>query len=87
MTNLSAILFPPGSGAHIPTTMDYAVRVTQKEDPHFAFDVGIGHVAGVIGNTAVPTGVAIGDPPFVSGAGDLKANKRVRNGAQSCVIK
>ena len=49
VTNLGAILFPPGSGAHIPTTMDYAVRVTQKENPHFAFDIGIGHVAGVIG--------------------------------------
>ena len=72
VTNLSAILFPPGSGAHIPTTMDYAVRVTQKENPHFAFDVGIGHVAGVIGNTAVPTGVA--NPPFVLVPVDLKAN-------------
>jgi hypothetical protein len=72
VTNLSAILFPPGSGAHIPTTMDYAVRVTQKENPHFAFDVGIGHVAGVIGNTAVPTGVA--NPPYVLVPVDLKAN-------------
>ena len=72
VVNLGAILFPPGSGAHIPTTMDYAVRVTQKENPHFAFDIGIGHVAGVIGNTAVPTGVA--NPPYVLVPIDLKAN-------------
>jgi Protein of unknown function (DUF3034) len=70
--NLSAILFPPGSGAHIPTTMDYAVRITQKENPHFAFDVGVGHVAGTIGNTAVPTGVP--NPPYVVVPVDLKAN-------------
>ena len=72
VVNLRPILFPPGSGAHIPTTMDYAVRVTQKENPHFAFDIGIGHVAGVIGTTAVPTGVA--NPPFVLVPIDLKAN-------------
>ncbi len=72
VVNLGPILFPPGSGAHIPTTMDYAVRVTQKESPHFAFDIGVGHVAGVIGNTAVPTGVA--NPPFVVVPIDLKAN-------------
>lgn len=70
--NLGIVLFPPGSGAHIPTTMDYAVRVTQKENPHFAFDIGVGHVAGVIGRTAVPTGVA--NPPYVVVPIDLKAN-------------
>lgn len=72
VTNLGAILFPPGSGAHIPTTMDYAVRFTQKENPHFAFDAGVGHVAGTIGSTAVPTGVA--NPPYVLVPVDLKAN-------------
>ena len=72
VVNLGAILFPPGSGAHIPTTMDYAVRVTQKDNPHFAFDIGIGHVAGVIGHTAVPTGVP--NPPYVVIPIDLKAN-------------
>lgn len=72
VVNLKPILFPPGSGAHIPTTMDYAVRVTQIKDPHFAFDIGVGHVAGVIGNTAVPTGVP--NPPFVVIPIDLKAN-------------
>ena len=70
--NLGAVLFPPGSPAHIPTTMDYAVRVTQKENPHFAFDIGVGHVAGTIGTTAVPTGVP--NPPYVLVPVNLKAN-------------
>ena len=78
VVNLKPILFPPGSGAHIPTTMDYAVRVTQKDNPHFAFDIGVGHVAGVIGDTAVPTGVA--NPPFVVVPIDLKANTVVGTG-------
>lgn len=72
------VLYPPGAGAHIPTTMDYAVRITQKDNPHFAFDIGIGHVAGVIGDTAVPTGVP--NPPFVLVPIDLKANKVVGTG-------
>lgn len=53
--NLNLILFPPGSRAHLPTTLDYAVRVTQKDNPHFAFDIGVGQVAGMIGTTAVIT--------------------------------
>jgi hypothetical protein len=72
IVNLRPILYPPGSSEHIPTTMDYAVRVTQKNNPHFAFDIGVGHVAGVIGSTAVPTGVP--NPPFVVVPIDLKAN-------------
>ncbi len=52
--------------------MDYAVRLAQKTNPHFAFDIGVGHVAGTIGQTAVPTGVA--NPPFVLVPVDLKAN-------------
>ncbi len=72
VVNLDVVLFPPGSPAHIPTTMDYALRVTQKDNPHFAFDIGMGHVAGVIGRTAVPTGVA--NPPYVVVPIDLKAN-------------
>ena len=72
VVNLKPILFPPGSGAHIPTTMDYAVRVTQKENPHFAFDVGVGHVAGVIGDTAVVTPNGLVQIPI-----DLKANSVV----------
>jgi hypothetical protein len=43
--------------AHLPTTLDYAVRITQKDHPHFAFDFGIGQVAGNIGTTLVPTGI------------------------------
>jgi hypothetical protein len=43
--------------AHLPTTLDYAIRVTQKDHPHFAVDFGIGQVAGNIGTTLVPTGV------------------------------
>jgi hypothetical protein len=46
-----------GGRAHVPTTMDYAVRVTQAEHPHFSFDIGIGQVAGNIGTTLVSTGV------------------------------
>lgn len=53
--NLNQILYPPGSRAHIPTTLDYAVRITQKDHPHFAFDAGVGQVAGTIGTTVVPT--------------------------------
>ena len=51
--NLNFIL--PG-GAHLPTTLDYAVRVTQKEAPHFSFDIGVGQVAGNIGTTAPQMG-------------------------------
>lgn len=39
--------------AHIPTTLDFAVRVTQRENPHFAFDIGIGEVANIIGTTYI----------------------------------
>jgi hypothetical protein len=53
--NLGAILYPPGGRAHLPTTLDYAVRVTQKDHPHFAFDIGVGQVAGMIGTTAALT--------------------------------
>jgi hypothetical protein len=72
VVNLSKILYPPPGSAHIPTTIDYAVRVTQKNNPHFAFDIGLGHVAGTIGTTAVRTGVA--NPPFVLVPVNLKAN-------------
>jgi Protein of unknown function (DUF3034) len=60
VVNLSAVLV---TGAHIPTTVDYAVRITQKERPHFAFDIGVGHVAGTIGTSAL-TGLPV----------DLQAN-------------
>ncbi|MGD0741106.1 MAG: hypothetical protein ABR957_16060 [Terracidiphilus sp.] len=45
--------YPLMSG-HIPTTLDYAIRVTQKDKPHFAFDIGVGQVAGNIGSIYVP---------------------------------
>jgi hypothetical protein len=48
----AAALFPVMS-SHIPTTLDYAVRVTQKDKPHFAFDIGVGQVAGNIGSIYV----------------------------------
>lgn len=44
--------------ADLPTTLDYAVRVTQREHPHFAFDIGIGQVAGIIGTTITTLGPA-----------------------------
>ena len=71
--NLGAILV--GGKAHIPTTLDYAVRITQKEKPHFSFDIGIGQVAGTIGQTAVATGLPAPYPPVVLVPVDLKARK------------
>jgi hypothetical protein len=44
----------PGGG-HIPTTLDYAVRITQRENARFSFDAGIGQVAGQIGYTELLT--------------------------------
>jgi hypothetical protein len=35
-------------GADIPTTLDYAVRFTQRENAKFTFDAGVGQVAGEI---------------------------------------
>ena len=67
--NLGAILV--GGKAHIPTTLDYAVRITQRDNPLFAFDLGFGQVAGTIGYTAVPTGVP--SPPVVIVPVNLKA--------------
>ena len=42
--------------ADLPTTLDYAVRVTQREHPHFSFDIGIGQVANNIGALPVVVG-------------------------------
>jgi len=47
-------LLVPGGG-QIPTTLDYAVRITQRENARFSFDAGIGQVAGQIGYTELPT--------------------------------
>ncbi len=49
--NLGRLLV--GGKAHIPTTLDFAVRITQRDNPHFAFDAGIGEVANVIGTTFI----------------------------------
>ncbi|MGA2207844.1 MAG: hypothetical protein ABSG10_14040 [Terracidiphilus sp.] len=60
--------------AHIPTTLDYAVRVTQRDKPHFAFDIGVGQVAGNIGSiwVANPYYPAVG-PPIVAMPVNLQA--------------
>lgn len=54
----------PLMSAHLPSTLDYAVRVTQREHPHFTFDLGVGQVAGNIGSiwVANPYYPAIGTP-------------------------
>jgi hypothetical protein len=71
--NLGAILI--GGKAHLPTTMDYAVRVTQRDNPHFSFDIGVGQVAGMIGTTVVPTGLPAPYPPVVLVPVNLEARK------------
>jgi hypothetical protein len=68
----------PLMSAHIPTTLDYAVRVTQRDKPHFAFDIGVGQVAGNIGSIYVanpyfnPYNPAYG-PPVVTTPVNLQA--------------
>ena len=52
--SLNAALYPFPGKAHLPTTMDYAVRVTQREHPHFSFDLGVGQIAGNIGTSYIP---------------------------------
>ncbi|MFZ0306456.1 MAG: hypothetical protein WAL75_27465 [Terracidiphilus sp.] len=68
--NLQYII--PG-GAHLPTTLDYAVRITQAEHPHFSFDIGVGQVAGNIGTAILPTGLPAPYPPTVSIPVNLQA--------------
>ena len=70
--NLGYII--PG-GAHLPTTLDYAVRVTQVEHPHFSFDAGVGQVAGNIGTAVLPTGLPSPYPPTISLPVNLEARK------------
>lgn len=50
--NLAALV--PGGG-RVPTTLDYAVRITQRKDARFSVDAGVGQVAGQIGYTELPT--------------------------------
>ncbi len=61
--------------ADLPTTLDYAVRITQREHPHFAFDIGMGQVAGNIG--AIP--VATGLPPPYPAVVDVPVNLQARH--------
>jgi hypothetical protein len=75
----------PLMSAHIPTTLDYAVRVTQKDKPHFAFDIGVGQVAGNIGSIYVPNPYfnpysAAGGPPVVTTPVNLQARTVVGMG-------
>jgi len=73
--NLGAIIPTAGpyNGVHLPTTLDYAVRVTQREHPHFAFDIGIGQVAGNIGTAVLPTGLPAPYPPTIALPVNLQA--------------
>ena len=75
----------PLMSSHIPTTLDYAVRVTQRDKPHFAFDIGVGQVAGNIGSIYVanpyfnPVNPAYG-PPVVTTPVNLQARSVVGMG-------
>ena len=45
-------------------TLDYAVRFTQREHPHFSFDIGVGQVANNIGALpVVVNGTVVGELP------------------------
>jgi hypothetical protein len=66
--------------ADLPTTMDYAVRVTQREHPHFAFDIGIGQVAGNIGTIPSPTYLPAPNPPVLYVPVNLQARHVVGMG-------
>jgi hypothetical protein len=68
----------PLMGGHIPTTLDYAVRVTQRVHPHFAFDIGVGQVAGNIGsiyvaNPSFSPAIPANGPPVVTTPVNLNA--------------
>ncbi len=68
----------PLMSAHIPTTLDYAIRITQRDKPHFAFDIGVGQVAGNIGSIYVPNPffnplVPADGPPVVTTPVNLQA--------------
>jgi hypothetical protein len=66
--------------ADLPTTIDYAVRVTQREHPHFSFDIGVGQVAGNIGAIPVPTGLPAPYPAVVNVPVNLEARHVVGMG-------
>jgi hypothetical protein len=54
--------------------------LTQREHPHFAFDIGIGQVAGNIGNLVVPTGLPVQYPPYAFPPANLEARHVVGMG-------
>lgn len=69
----AAAQFAPMS-AHLPTTLDYAVRVTQRDKAHFSVDIGIGQVAGNIGSIWVPNPYyPSAGPPIVPAPVNLQA--------------
>lgn len=78
--------FPPsslpliGGTVHLPTTLDYAVRFTQRDNPHFAADFGIGQVAGMIGSTVLSTGLPAPYPATVVAPINLQARKVMGGG-------
>ena len=65
-------------GGHIPTTLDYAVRITQREHPRFSIDAGVGQVAGQIGYTELPTPAGLAVVPV-----NLEARKVFGIGASA----
>ncbi|MGB7264089.1 MAG: hypothetical protein WBC92_01160 [Terracidiphilus sp.] len=75
----------PLMSAHIPTTLDYAVRITQRDKPHFAFDIGVGQVAGNIGsiwvgNPAYSPYIPTNGPPIFTMPVNLQARSVVGMG-------
>lgn len=71
----------PLMSAHLPTTLDYAVRVTQRDNAHFSFDIGVGQVAGNIGSIYVPNPYyPVVGPPVVTTPVNLQARSVVGMG-------
>ena len=66
--------------ADLPTTLDYAVRFTQINKPHFAFDIGVGQVANNIGTIPSPTGLPAGYPQVIYVPVNLQARSVVGMG-------
>lgn len=68
--NLGDVLV--GGGGRLPTTLDYAVRLTQRNNTHFSVGAGVGQVAGLIGQTVVQP--VPGAPPVL-----VPVNLQARN--------
>lgn len=69
-----------GGRPHLPTTLDYAVRFTQKDNPHFSADFGVGQVAGMIGTAIVATGLPAPYPSTILAPINLQARKVIGGG-------